>query len=265
MKPATKGVLIGGGLCGDLDIVYAFVMSAQQAISPTRVLQSVASGWLGTQAFDGGHACRGAGPASPTMASCSLAAALYLVASRRFPVLRRPGGDLRASLRRRHVSVHELRRRAALRGAVRDSSTRPSKLAQGSAGAHVLVGLPIALAIRRFSPTEVTAMSDVAFQPMEGTCSCRGVRYRMTAAPLFVHCCHCTWCQRETGSAFVLNAMVEAECVEVLAGIAAGRRHAVEQRARSEDHALPQMLRRAVEQLPGRRRCDPLRARRHAR
>ena len=61
-------------------------------------------------------------------------------------------------------------------------------------------------------------MTDVAFQPMEGTCSCRGVRYRMTAAPLFVHCCHCTWCQRETGSAFVLNAMVEAECVEVLAG-----------------------------------------------
>ena len=61
-------------------------------------------------------------------------------------------------------------------------------------------------------------MTDVAFQPMAGTCSCRGVRYRMTAAPLFVHCCHCTWCQRETGSAFVLNAMVEAECVEVLAG-----------------------------------------------
>ena len=56
------------------------------------------------------------------------------------------------------------------------------------------------------------------FRPAEGTCSCRGVRYRMTAAPIFVHCCHCTWCQRETGSAFVLNAMVETESVDVLAG-----------------------------------------------
>ena len=61
-------------------------------------------------------------------------------------------------------------------------------------------------------------MSDAAFNPVEGTCSCRGIRYRMTAAPMLVHCCHCTWCQRETGSAFVLNAMVEAECVDVLAG-----------------------------------------------
>jgi hypothetical protein len=61
-------------------------------------------------------------------------------------------------------------------------------------------------------------MNDGAFRPMEGTCSCRGVRYRMTAPPVFVHCCHCSWCQRETGSAFVVNAMVEAECVELLAG-----------------------------------------------
>ncbi|MGV3494020.1 MAG: GFA family protein, partial [Ramlibacter sp.] len=36
--------------------------------------------------------------------------------------------------------------------------------------------------------------------------------------PLFVHCCHCRWCQRETGSAFVLNAMIEADRVTLLAG-----------------------------------------------
>lgn len=53
---------------------------------------------------------------------------------------------------------------------------------------------------------------------MEGGCSCRTVRYRLTASPLFVHCCHCRWCQRETGSAFVLNAMVEADRVALLAG-----------------------------------------------
>ncbi len=52
----------------------------------------------------------------------------------------------------------------------------------------------------------------------EGGCTCRAVRYRLTSAPLFVNCCHCRWCQRETGSAFVLNAMIEAERVVVLQG-----------------------------------------------
>ena len=52
----------------------------------------------------------------------------------------------------------------------------------------------------------------------EGGCTCRAVRYRMTARPLFVHCCHCRWCQRETGSAFALNAMIESDRVELLQG-----------------------------------------------
>jgi hypothetical protein len=54
--------------------------------------------------------------------------------------------------------------------------------------------------------------------PVEGGCTCRAVRYRMTTRPLFVHCCHCRWCQRETGSAFVLNAMIEADRVVLLSG-----------------------------------------------
>ena len=54
--------------------------------------------------------------------------------------------------------------------------------------------------------------------PIEGGCDCRAVRYRMETAPLFVHCCHCRWCQRETGSAFALNAMIEADRVALLAG-----------------------------------------------
>ena len=48
---------------------------------------------------------------------------------------------------------------------------------------------------------------------LTGGCTCRAVRYRMTSKPLFVHCCHCHWCQRETGSAFALNAMIEADRV----------------------------------------------------
>jgi hypothetical protein len=52
----------------------------------------------------------------------------------------------------------------------------------------------------------------------EGGCTCRHVRYRMTSKPLFVHCCHCTWCQRETGAAFALNAMIESDRVQLLSG-----------------------------------------------
>ncbi|MGF1608657.1 MAG: GFA family protein, partial [Kiloniellales bacterium] len=52
----------------------------------------------------------------------------------------------------------------------------------------------------------------------EGGCTCRAVRYRMISRPLFVHCCHCRWCQRETGTAFALNAMIEADRVVLLQG-----------------------------------------------
>jgi len=52
----------------------------------------------------------------------------------------------------------------------------------------------------------------------EGGCTCRTVRYRMTSRPLVVHCCHCRWCQRETGASFALNAMIEADRVAPLQG-----------------------------------------------
>lgn len=52
----------------------------------------------------------------------------------------------------------------------------------------------------------------------EGGCTCRAVRYRLTSGPLFVHCCHCRWCQRETGTAFALNALIETDRVLVLSG-----------------------------------------------
>lgn len=52
--------------------------------------------------------------------------------------------------------------------------------------------------------------------PVEGGCDCRTVRYRMLTAPLFVHCCHCRWCQRESGASFALNAMIEADRVTEL-------------------------------------------------
>jgi hypothetical protein len=53
---------------------------------------------------------------------------------------------------------------------------------------------------------------------LEGGCTCGNIRYRMTTKPMFVHCCHCRWCQRETGASFALNAMIEADRVILLNG-----------------------------------------------
>jgi hypothetical protein len=53
---------------------------------------------------------------------------------------------------------------------------------------------------------------------MDGGCACRAIRYRLASEPLFVNCCHCLHCQRQTGSAFVINVLIEADRVERLAG-----------------------------------------------
>src|ERR1700742_44445 len=52
-------------------------------------------------------------------------------------------------------------------------------------------------------------------QTLTGGCACGAVRYRLADAPMFVNCCHCTWCQRETGGAFVINAVIERDRLEV--------------------------------------------------
>jgi hypothetical protein len=52
----------------------------------------------------------------------------------------------------------------------------------------------------------------------EGGCACGEVRYRLTSEPLFTHCCHCLNCQRQTGSAFVINLLIEADRVELISG-----------------------------------------------
>jgi hypothetical protein len=53
---------------------------------------------------------------------------------------------------------------------------------------------------------------------LEGGCACGAVRYRLASKPMFVHCCHCRDCQRQTGSAFVINALIETDRVEILSG-----------------------------------------------
>jgi len=70
--------------------------------------------------------------------------------------------------------------------------------------------------------------------PRAGGCACGAVRYRLTSDPLFVHCCHCLNCQRQTGSAFVINLLIETDRVELLAGepqpVAAPRDDGTEQK-----------------------------------
>jgi hypothetical protein len=53
---------------------------------------------------------------------------------------------------------------------------------------------------------------------MDGACACGEVRFRVRMPPMFVHCCHCRDCQRQTGSAFVLNAVIETAHIELLKG-----------------------------------------------
>lgn len=61
-------------------------------------------------------------------------------------------------------------------------------------------------------------MSEQAPAGPAGGCVCGEVRYRMSRSPLFVHCCHCSYCQRQSGSAFAVNAMIESSSVELLSG-----------------------------------------------
>lgn len=55
-------------------------------------------------------------------------------------------------------------------------------------------------------------------EKIEGGCTCGEIRYEVLSAPLVVHCCHCRWCQRQTGASFALNALFEADNVRVTKG-----------------------------------------------
>lgn len=55
-------------------------------------------------------------------------------------------------------------------------------------------------------------------ESFSGGCFCKAVRYRLTSEPLFVHCCHCLNCQSQTGSAFVINAIIETDRIEIRSG-----------------------------------------------
>jgi len=55
-------------------------------------------------------------------------------------------------------------------------------------------------------------------ETFEGGCSCGAVRFRLTSRPLFTQCCHCLDCQKQTGGAFAINALIETSRIEMLQG-----------------------------------------------
>lgn len=69
---------------------------------------------------------------------------------------------------------------------------------------------------------------------------CGAVRYRTEGAPLRVTVCHCTWCQRRTGSAFGVSAVFEAARFELLKGAPKIHRHRSDESGRWLDqHFCP--------------------------
>jgi hypothetical protein len=60
---------------------------------------------------------------------------------------------------------------------------------------------------------KIFSMASESPYPLDGGCPCGLVRYRMHREPIIVHACHCTYCQRETGGCFAVNAFIEDDQV----------------------------------------------------
>src|SRR5690348_16611745 len=87
------------------------------------------------------------------------------------------------------------------------SGVRPAGVYPGPAGRHAVAALASGH-VRRM----------LMKHALEGGCACGALRYRLASEPMFVHCCHCRDCQRQTGSAFVLNALIETDRVNIVLG-----------------------------------------------
>jgi hypothetical protein len=158
-RGAVLAVLAGGFAAGTLDIVYAILWSGMYGRSAEWVLQSVASGWLGMAAFEGGTAAAALGLASH-YGILFVAAWLYLAASARLPVLRTQAVACGALF---GVAIYLF-----MNFVVLPMSAFPFKpaypwlvLLRGFASHAIVAGIPIALAVRRFAgPRAVLGLPD---------------------------------------------------------------------------------------------------------
>jgi uncharacterized membrane protein YagU involved in acid resistance len=148
------GVLIGGGIAATLDIVYAILRNGQFGRSPLWVLQSVASGWLGSDAFASGISGGLVGLISH-YGILLAGAAVYYALSRRHHVFQSQAVACGALF---GVLVYLFMNFVVLPVSAFpfELSYPPLRLLEGFASHAVFVGIPISLAIRRFSRRQVT-------------------------------------------------------------------------------------------------------------
>lgn len=146
---AWKGILIGGVIAGVLDIIFAFVFYGQRGTPPVRILQSVASGLLGKKAFDGGAGTAALGAVFQLLIP-TVAAAVYF------------GFDRTIAAVRKHPAVSGILYGIVIYGfmnfvvlplsAIPWKPKFPIEVVIPALLAHMfLIGLPMALAVRRFS------------------------------------------------------------------------------------------------------------------
>ncbi len=143
------GALVGGLAAGILDIVYAFVLSALGGGSPLGVLKSVASGLLGAEAFKGGIPTAALGLALHLGITVT-AAGIYLFAARQAVFVREHYllcGSIFGVLVYLAMNFVVL----PLSAVPFHLTYPPQALLQGFVSHALLVGIPIALCVRRFS------------------------------------------------------------------------------------------------------------------
>lgn len=153
ISPATyhrsetlRAALMGGFVAGALRIIYAFVTGAAEGHNPLWVLQSIASGALGTNAFNAGLVS-GALGALFHFGIAIVAAGIYVAASRRVDILNRfviPSGILYGATVYTFMNFVVV----PLSDFPFKNTYSTAELAGGLAAHMLLVGVPIALAAR---------------------------------------------------------------------------------------------------------------------
>lgn len=143
-------VLAGGVVAGTLDIVFACVFWALKAgVPPQRILQSVASGLLGRESFQGGLTTAALGLFLQFVIATSMSMAYYLVA-RRWPPLRRRPWACGAAY---GLVLYGVMNYVVVPLSAAQTGSHDALWIGLSIAVHVLlVGIPIALCVRRAFP-----------------------------------------------------------------------------------------------------------------
>jgi len=171
------GILLGGLIAGALDIIYAFVVygSLSYGVSPERILQSVAAGWIGREASQAGGMSTAALGLGSHFLIATMMAAVYVLAAQSFkPLTRNPllwgavyGLILYVAMNYIVVPLSAAGANGHFASSLGEASERlQASFSEIRGGAEdypwmlwgtifthtVLVGIPIALAAKRFSP-----------------------------------------------------------------------------------------------------------------